>query len=171
MDTHTVNRMMTGQYSLVTQMNTSSLITMQTLINFWRLKKMHPERNFSFFLFSTCIHILSFGIPSLGIPKCFSLEGIWVALDRWENRPSGVITACCVSLDNKGDWLTAQRKPPILWIYWIFSRTTHHHGNLFSSRTLSWFAQEKKNYLKEWKKEQNFKRHYLFFTACLWLNF
>lgn len=68
---HRVNRMRMGQYSLVTQMHISNLITIQTLINFWWLKKMDPYRNFSFFPFSTCISHFVFWHIKLGNPQMF----------------------------------------------------------------------------------------------------
>ena len=70
--------MIVGQYSLVNQMNTSNLITMQTLNFFGALRNM-PLRELFILIFPTLISHFVFWHVKLEDTKCLPLERIWVA--------------------------------------------------------------------------------------------
>ena len=130
-----VNVMITGQHSLVTQMNTSNLITMQT--QFFGTIKNTPLRELLNFFFSHSYHILSFCMSSLRIPSPYlwkEFEWLFSQMGNWTIWCYFCIQ--CKSKYHKRDWQTAQIAPPILQIYWVFPRASVHHGNLFSSRVL-----------------------------------
>lgn len=91
-----VNVMITGQHSLVTQMNTSNLITMQT--QFWYNKK-YTLKGTSRIFFTLISHLCFLPCQAWGYQALIFGKNLNGFLAKWEIGPSGVISVYSVSLN------------------------------------------------------------------------